>query len=909
MNINANPTGLVTQTSWNLGRSAHGSAANLGSLEKYMRMVAPVSDDTWITIHHRVWSDQKNEYIFPGNAHQTIAAAMKDAEYWTRKGNCVYISMGMYRNSGVAVYPDGKPRPHPAADRTYQNLIACRNLYLDVDVKEDGGYLIADEMKLAVQRFLIGAKLPPPTVIVGSGNGGWHIYWTLDTPVDRAEHKTLAGRLVSAAVEHGLIFDRQCTVDATRLLRPPGTWNFKYATAVGVTPVVEATPVTLEYCGDIHVPIGVITKALSPWPVTLANPTGKSSHSSASAIAPGQVDAHGLPLDENSDLSGGMKKEYAPAKIDEVALHCPFIKNTLEAGGANLVGEPQWKNVISLACHTDTPSETAHRLSEKNQYYNREDTDQKLATAQQDRINNPHLGPPKCAYIAIEREECKTCPHLMYETTPLSVAFKVNATNTLAKRFAPPTASSAGEGVGLHDFVAFMQSGSYIFLPSGDHWPANRVDARVRGVPMIDTNGSPVLSRDGKKPVILKASDWIAQYAPADQMTWAPGRDQLIRDKMVSKGGWFDRVGMTVLNLYRPPMLTLGDASQAGPWIDHIVKVYPDDASHIIYTLAHRVQRPEEKINHGLVLGGHPGIGKDTILEPVKYAIGSWNFAEASPDNIVDKFNGYRQSVILRISEAKDLGDIDRYKFYERTKLILAAPPDVLPLNEKNTKEYYIENILFAIMTTNHKTNGIYLPADDRRHYVAWSEAKPTDFAEGYWETIWQWYLNGGIGHVAAYLAQVDLAAFNPKASPLKTDAFWAIVDAHTAPENAELADVFDRMGDPDATTLEAIITAAKGSSGSADSLGVWLGERKNRAAIPHRLEKCGYVPVRNPNTADGLYVIKGKRQTVYAKSSLPPRDRFVAVDAMIKAIDDAAKANVVNLGAQNKAPAKAASK
>jgi hypothetical protein len=33
-------------------------------------------------------------------------------------------------------------------------------------------------------------------------------------------------------------------------------------------------------------------------------------------------------------------------------------------------------------------------------------------------------------------------------------------------------------------------------------------------------------------------------------------------------------------------------------------------------------------------------------------------------------------------------------------------------------------NCLGFIITTNYKTDGIYLPADDRRHYVAWSHRK-----------------------------------------------------------------------------------------------------------------------------------------------------------------------------------------
>src|SRR6516162_10953850 len=57
------------------------------------------------------------------------------------------------------------------------------------------------------------------------------------------------------------------------------------------------------------------------------------------------------------------------------------------------------------------------------------------------------------------------------------------------------------------------------------------------------------------------------------------------------------------------------------------------------------------------------------------------------------------------------------------------------------------------------------------------------------------WYDNGGDRHVAAYLSERDISRFDPKAPPPKTPGFWAIVDANRAPEDAELADVLDRLG------------------------------------------------------------------------------------------------------------------
>ena len=130
------------------------------------------------------------------------------------------------------------------------------------------------------------------------------------------------------------------------------------------------------------------------------------------------------------------------------------------------------------------------------------------------------------------------------------------------------------------------------------------------------------------------------------------------------------------------------------------------------------------------------------------------------------------------------------------------------------------------------------------------------------------------IGHVAAYLAELDLSAFDPKAPPPKTPAFWDIVDANRAPEDAELADVLDQLGNPDAVTLAADREAAGAEFGD------WLRDRKNRRAIPHRLEHCGYVPVRNDAADDGLWKINGKRQVVYAKSELSISDRLKAARA-----------------------------
>jgi hypothetical protein len=86
-------------------------------------------------------------------------------------------------------------------------------------------------------------------------------------------------------------------------------------------------------------------------------------------------------------------------------------------------------------------------------------------------------------------------------------------------------------------------------------------------------------------------------------------------------------------------------------------------------------------------------------------------------------------------------------------------------------------------------------------------------------------------------------------------------------PEDAELADVLDKIGNPDATTLQRLANGLP----YGDGFKCWLHDRKNRRMIPHRMERCGYTPVRNVGAKDGLWKIEGTRQVVYAKKAFQP--------------------------------------
>jgi Bifunctional DNA primase/polymerase, N-terminal/Family of unknown function (DUF5906) len=419
------------------------------------------------------------------------------------------------------------------------------------------------------------------------------------------------------------------------------------------------------------------------------------------------------------------------------------------------------------------------------------------------------------------------------------------------------------QGIVLEDFVSHAPSRTYFFLPCREPWPGASVNARL---PKIEVTTAPGEVKE------VAPTAWLDIHRSVEQQTWAPGEPMLIPDKLfVAAGGWIERRGCVSLNHYRPPLIEPGNAAEADTWIDHIHKIYPGDGEHIICWLAHRVQHPAEKINHALLLGGAPGIGKDSLLEPVRYAVGPWNVIEVTPVTLLGRFNGFLKSVILRVNEAHDMGEYSRFGLYERMKSYTAAPPDGLRIDEKNLREHTIVNCCGVLLTTNHPTDSLYLPADDRRFYVAWSTATQADFVAGYWRRLWGWYNAGGIGHVAAYLAELDLAKFDPKAPPPKTPAFWTMVAAGRAPEDAEIADVLDALGNPAAIILDDIRAEA------GPGLVEWLDDRRNRRVVQHRLNACGYGFVHNPDAQDGYWRIKKARRTIYARLDLSIGEQIAA--------------------------------
>lgn len=393
-----------------------------------------------------------------------------------------------------------------------------------------------------------------------------------------------------------------------------------------------------------------------------------------------------------------------------------------------------------------------------------------------------------------------------------------------------------------------------------------------------------------QKQIGAEASLVLTREKTCSNLTWAPGLPMVIKDKAIIAGALRDHPGNNLFNLYFPADPITGDASKAEPWLELGKILWGDDLDHLLNWLAFKVQFPGIKINHSIVLGSYAhGVGKDSWLTPVKRAVGPWNWQNISARkafNDAATFNAFLRNSIVLISELHDLGD-KRFAFYDMSKDWAAAPPETLTIADKHVKAHQILNVVGIIKTTNHKADGPFIPPEDRREFVAWSESTPEKFPKLYWPWI---KTTGNLEHIAAYLATRDLSKFDPFAPPPKTDAWHAIVSANQEPQDAELMDVLDMMGDdwifdgvpsrPDAVTATQIKTHPHCPA----SLHDFFDDVRNRRAVPHRFERAGYVSVPNRSAKRrDLWRVNGVRQAIYARSDLTPAEQQVAATRLIR--------------------------
>ena len=122
------------------------------------------------------------------------------------------------------------------------------------------------------------------------------------------------------------------------------------------------------------------------------------------------------------------------------------------------------------------------------------------------------------------------------------------------------------------------------------------------------------------------------------------------------EGGWIDKPGAICLNLYRPPTISRR-RRKAQPWLDHVRKIFPNDAEHIIFGSPIACSGRETRSITRWFSAVHRASARTRCSNPSSAPSGRGTSSEVSPSQMLGRFNGFLKSVILRVSEARDLGE------------------------------------------------------------------------------------------------------------------------------------------------------------------------------------------------------------------------------------------------------------
>lgn len=275
----------------------------------------------------------------------------------------------------------------------------------------------------------------------------------------------------------------------------------------------------------------------------------------------------------------------------------------------------------------------------------------------------------------------------------------------------------------------------------------------------------------GKTPAWKKFKDQPGRRRSFLNTTFRPGQGLEVREDMPGLSGmclntWRDPHANSPL----PPPGSVSDADVA-PWLELVSVVVPNEAErrHVLGFLAWTAQRPSDKIHHALVLGSkNEGVGKDTLLEPLRIAIGKDYTREISPETIAGSFNDFLVGAKLIV--VQEMHNFERRETMNRLKPLIAAPPEALPVNEKFKGTFYIPNIASLVFFTN-EPDALSPGKGDRRYFICWNDNDPMP-AEDF-DRIWTWLRAGGAQKAARWLLDYDLAAagFNAKGRAPDTEA------------------------------------------------------------------------------------------------------------------------------------------
>jgi hypothetical protein len=282
-------------------------------------------------------------------------------------------------------------------NRKQHNVAQMRSLFLDIDYgpHHSGavGYQTAGEVLTELQRFCKEVGMPKPNVV--SSGGGIHAYWPLEEPIDKETWFPIASRLKELCIDNRLFIDTAVPADAARILRVPGTKNFR---------AEEAREVKVIYAGARSGSAESYRELLGE-PTVLKRPS----------FARGEMD------DVTKSILGNYVS-YFKTIIEKTkrGTGCEQIRYIYEQ--QETLREPLWRAGLSITKYCEDVSKASYLISRRHPGYTPEITQKKL-----DEIKGPYHCTTIRELMADDDRAhiCKECPHWGKFKSPIALGRQV----------------------------------------------------------------------------------------------------------------------------------------------------------------------------------------------------------------------------------------------------------------------------------------------------------------------------------------------------------------------------------------------------------------------------------------------------------------------------------------------------
>jgi hypothetical protein len=272
--------------------------------------------------------------------------------------------------------------------RTAKNAKWFKSFWLDLDCGDGKEYATQELALMGLMGFCKTTGLPKPTII-NSGRG-IHAYWILNSTISYNEWKPAAEALKKSCAVNGLHADPSVTSDAARILRVPGTLNFKNPT----------NPYKVE-----------ILRTLSE-PIDFAEFKDKLGVDFLAALP---VTKRGLDATTRALMGNNVSKFATIMLKGKEEKGCPQL-SYIYANQAT-VSEPLWRSGLSIAQHCEDRDTAIYRISDKHPDFNPVETDEKAAA-----IPGPHT----CiTFEKINPNGCEGCQHKGKISSPIQLGSEI----------------------------------------------------------------------------------------------------------------------------------------------------------------------------------------------------------------------------------------------------------------------------------------------------------------------------------------------------------------------------------------------------------------------------------------------------------------------------------------------------